>query len=89
MGFNAYNSGYCKCHRSYTGEKVEYKAKHGKENQMQELVSLGIPIKEIYIFIFLIKLNIYYIKNYKNFLEGFIIYFLSQLFLKNPVQISI
>ena len=59
MGFNAYNSGYCKCHRSYTGEKVEYKAKHGKENQIQKLVSLGIPIKEIYIFIFLIKLNIY------------------------------
>ena len=52
MGFNTYNSGCCKCHRSYTGEKIEYKAKHGKENQMQELVSLRIPIKEIYIYIF-------------------------------------
>ena len=31
---------------------INYKAKHIKEDRMQDLASLGVPIKEVYIYIF-------------------------------------
>lgn len=45
-------SGYYECHRSYTGGKIKCKAKHVQEDRIQDLASLRIAVKEVYIHIF-------------------------------------